>query len=142
MATSMTLPVAADGVLIVGTGGEARTQAVWADGRATDAVQQRDGADLRRLTGVAVSVAGIGLDGASVTTTTALDEVSAGMVYRAEGSVEVTMRAVGRPGFGDRGPRGELVTSVYVERLVPAGSVMDLVKAPGGSGRRAAAEAS
>ncbi|WP_236742938.1 hypothetical protein [Mycobacteroides abscessus] len=59
---------------------------------------------------------------------TPLEEAPAGMVYRAEGVVELAVRADARPGFGDRGPRGVLALTVRIERLVPVGNVMDLLR--------------
>lgn len=140
----MTLPVDAASVVVIGTGGEARTRKEYRGGEATGAMIQRDGADVHRLTGVAVSIGGVGLDGASVETTTGLESVGAGTVFKAEGVVEVSVRADAKPGFGDRGPRGVLVPSVYVQRLVPAGSITELlakdpVKKPAGHSDRASA---
>ncbi|WP_228843890.1 hypothetical protein [Mycobacteroides abscessus] len=59
---------------------------------------------------------------------TPLEDAPAGMVYRAEGVVELSVRADARPGFGDRGPRGVLAVTVRIERLAPVGNVMDLLR--------------
>lgn len=127
---ALRIPASADDVLVVGTGGSGRTRSVWRDGAATDAVVERDGAAVHRLSGVAVSVGGTGLDGAVVETTTPLDVVPAGTVFRAEGAVEVSVRSDVRAGFAGRGPRGVLVVTVYAQRLIPVGNVGDLVRQP------------
>src|SRR5699024_11575167 len=75
------LPVPSDSVLIIGTGGESREQKEWAGGVATDnPILHSNGSSIRRLSGVSVSVAGQGLDGAEVSTTTPLDNVPEGAV--------------------------------------------------------------
>lgn len=126
--TQIRVPVAPDAVLAIGTGGGGRTRTVYRDGAATDEVVQREGAAVHRLTGVAVSVAGVGLDGAVVETLTPLETVAAGTVFRVEGMAELAVRADARPGFGDRGARGVLSVSVFVERLVPVGSVDQVIR--------------
>lgn len=134
---NLRLPVTADQLLVIGTGGGSRTRAVFKDGAATDQVVERDGAAVHRLSGVAVSIAGVGLDGAVLETTTPLESVGAGVVYRAEGHCEVAIRGDARPGFGDRGPRATLSVTVFAQQLNPVGSVESLLK-----GSRRGAEAS
>lgn len=127
----MRVPVSADALMVFGTGGGGRTRPVYRDGAVTDDVVQRDGAAVHRLSGVAVSVAGVGLDGAVVETTTPLETIAAGTVFRVEGSAELLLRADARPGFGDRGPRGVLAVTVYAQTLTPVGSVTDLLRTSG-----------
>lgn len=115
-------------VLAIGTGGGGRAQRVYRDGAATDEPVLVDGAQLHKLTGLAVSVGGVGLDGADVQTTTPLESVPAGTIFRAEGRCTLSVRADAKPGWGDRGPRGLLVVTVYIQRLEAVGSVNDLLR--------------
>jgi len=135
--TTLKVPVPSELLLVIGTGGGGRTRTVYRDGAATEELVQRDGAAVHRLSGVAVSVAGVGLDGAMIETTTPLETVNAGTVFRVEGVAELTVRADARPGFGDRGPRGVLAVSVYAQTLTPVGSVDQLLR---GGSRRASGE--
>lgn len=134
MASSAKFGTVPSEVLVVATGGVARERAEYVDGERTGESVMRGGAAVRRLTGMAVSVGGLGLDGAVVDTTTPLDEVEAGTIYRAEGEVEVGVRAEAKPGFkaGDK-PRADLAFAVFIERLVPVGSAMDLLRKGGGT---------
>lgn len=134
----ITLPVDSSSVLLIGTGGTSRTRAAYENGVKTEANVQRGGVDVHRLTGVGVSVNGIGLDGAVVETSTPLENVPAGTIFKAEGVSEVSIRAEGRQGFSGGAPRGVLAVSVFVERMVPVGNAGDLLRA-GGSQRRAGA---
>jgi hypothetical protein len=134
---TLRVPVPPESLMVIGTGGGSRTRAVYHDGAATGAVIERDGAAVHRLSGVAVSIAGIGLDGAVVETLTPLESVPAGTVFRVEGSAEVAVRADARAGFGDRGPRGVLVVTVYAQTLTPVGDVTQLLRT---SSRRAVGE--
>lgn len=131
---SMKIPADPAAVLLVGLGGAARERRAYAAGVATGDAVMRDGIPVRRVTGLAVSVAGVGLDGAVVETTTALEEVSAGSIWRAEGAVELTVRAAASPGFGGGGPRADLVATIFVERLVPVGSVAQVLAGPARKG--------
>lgn len=135
--TTLRVPVAADSLMVIGTGGGGRTRAVYRDGAVTEDVVQRDGSAVHRLSGVAVSVAGIGLDGAVLETTTPLETVPAGTIFRVEGVAELSVRADARPGFGDRGPRGVLTVTVYAQTLTPVGTVDQLLR---GGSRRASGE--
>lgn len=117
-------------VLLIGTGGTSRTRAAYENGVKTDTNIQRGGVDVHRLTGVAISVNGMGLDGAVVETATPLENVPAGGIFRAEGIAEVAVRAEGRQGFGGGSPRGVLSVTVFVERLVPAGNATDVLRTP------------
>ncbi|MCX8556207.1 MULTISPECIES: hypothetical protein [Mycobacteriaceae] len=126
-------------ILAFGTGGAGRARRVYRDGAATDEPVLVDGAQLHRLTGLAVSVAGIGLDGAEVQTTTPLDTVPAGTLFRAEGRCTLSVRAEGKSGWNGGAPRGVLVVTVYIQTLIPVGSVTELAKA-GSGGRRGASE--
>lgn len=121
-------------IMVFGTGGGARAQSVYRDGVATDEPVLVDGAQLHKLTGLAVSVAGRGLDGAEVDTTTPLEEVPAGMLFQAEGRCTLSVRADAKPGWGNRGPRGVLSVTVYIQTLKPVGSVVDVVRAGAGAG--------
>lgn len=135
------LPVPAASVLVIGTGGTGRTRAVYADGVRTDAVRtDAAGNALHTLSGVAVSVNGVGMDGATVETTTPIETVTAGTIFRAEGIVTVGVRAGAKPGFksGDA-PRGVLDLSVFVERLTPIASAHDLAAAAAAEPKRATA---
>jgi hypothetical protein len=122
-------------VLAIGTGGGVRAQRAYRDGKATDEPVLVDDAQLHKVTGLAVSVGGRGLDGAEVRTTTPLESVQAGVVFRAEGRCTLSVRADARPGWGDRGPRGVLAVTVYIQRLTPVGSVNDLLRAPANARR-------
>ena len=124
----VTLSVDPSSIMLIGTGGTSRTRAAYENGVKTDSNVQRGGADVHRLTGVAVSVNGVGLDGAVVETGTPLENVPAGSIFRAEGLAEVSVRAEGRPGFGSGAPRGVLAVTVYVERLVPVGNANELLR--------------
>ncbi|WP_082949533.1 hypothetical protein [Mycobacterium sp. ACS4331] len=126
--TSLKVPVPPELLLLIGTGGGGRTRTLYRDGAATEELVQRDGAAVHRLSGVAVSVAGVGMDGAIVETTTPLETVEAGTIFRVEGAAELTVRADVRPGFGDRGPRGTLAVSVYAQTLTPVGTVDQLLR--------------
>ncbi len=132
--TTLRVPVPADQLMVIGTGGGGRTRAVYKDGAATDDVVQRDGAAVHRLTGVAISVAGVGLDGATLETTTPLEQVPAGTVFRVEGTAEVSVRADARPGFSDREPRGVLTVTVFAQTLTPVGSIEQLLRGRRGGG--------
>jgi hypothetical protein len=127
-------------VLAFGTGGGARAQRVYRDGTATDEPVLVDDAQLHKVTGLAVSVGGRGLDGAEVQTTTPLDTVPAGMLFQAEGRCTLSVRADARPGWGNRGPRGVLAVTVYIQRLNPVGSVTDILKGGKSGARRASGE--
>ena len=127
-------------IMVFGTGGGGRAQSVYREGKATDEPVLVDGAQLHKLTGLAVSVAGRGLDGAEVRTTTPLEEVPAGMLYKAEGRCTLSVRADAKPGWGDRGPRGILSVTVYIQTLNPVGSVTDVVRAGGAAARRGSGE--
>lgn len=120
-------PLASD-VLALGTGGFARQRKMYVNGAASEDPVLRNGAAVHRVTGLGVSVGGVGLDGADVSTTTPLGQVEAGTIFKAEGEVEVSVRAESRMGFNGGAPRGVLAVSVFIERLVPVGSVNDLVR--------------
>lgn len=122
------IPVDAKELIVVGTGGTSKTKPSYVDGKRSDTPAQRDGADLHKLTGIAVSIGGQGVDGATVETLTPLENVESGAIFAAEGKAEVALRADGRPGFGDGGPRGVLAVTVYIERLKPVGNVSDLLR--------------
>lgn len=145
MANSARFGTVPSEILVVATGGSARERAEYVDGERTGESMTRGGAAVRRLSGMAVSIGGLGLDGAVIDTTTPLEEVEAGTIYRAEGEAEVAVRAEAKPGFkeGDK-PRGELVFTVFIERLVPVGSAMDLLRkggaAPAAAGAAKAGE--
>jgi hypothetical protein len=117
-------------VFAIGTGGGGRAQRVYRDGAATEEPVMVDDAQLHKLTGLAVSIGGRGVDGADVQTTTPLESVPAGTVFRAEGRCTLSVRADAKAGWGDRGPRGLLVVTVYIQRLTPVGSVTDLLRQP------------
>lgn len=130
MATINTLiiPIDPEQVLIVATGGVGRERKEYRDGQATGQALQRDGAAIWRLTGIGVSVAGQGLDGATIETATPLEDVPSGTVFVAAGTCELTIRATGVAGFGQNPtPRGQLETTVWIETLNPVGSVNDLL---------------
>lgn len=127
-------------VIAFGTGGGGRAQRVFRDGTATDEPVLVDGAQLHKLTGIAVSVGGRGIDGAQVHTSTPLETVPAGVLFKAEGRCTLSVRADARPGWGDRGPRGVLAVTVYIQTLTPVGSVSDLVRGTNGGGRRSSGE--
>ena len=135
--TTLKVPVPSELLLVIGTGGGGRTRTVYRDGAKTDELVERDGSAIHRLTGVAVSVAGVGLDGAMLETTTPLETVEAGTIFRVEGTAELTVRADARPGFGDRGARGVLAVTVYAQTLTPVGSVDQLLRS---GSRRASGE--
>lgn len=134
MAFSYTLPVTPSEVLVIGTGGEAREVQEWRDGQQTGKPRLHDnGGAIKALSGVSVSVSGQGLDGASVTTTTPLEGIPAGKIFRASGEVSVTVRADARiVGRGtDQRARGEVVATVFIEQLEPVGDVNELVAGNG-----------
>lgn len=132
----LVLPVDPSSVLVVGTGGDSRPRRAYLNGEPSDDPVLRNGAAVQRLSGVAVSIAGVGVDGATLETTTPLESVVAGTIFRAEGAVECMVRADAKPGFGDRGPRGVLAVTVFVERLVPVGSAADLLRQPVAAAKR------
>lgn len=127
-----------EGVLAVGTGGVTRQRKSYVNGAASDEPVLRNGAAVRRVAGLAISIDGVGLDGATVETTTPLETVEAGTIFKAEGEIEVSVRADARPGFNGGGPRGVLAVSVFIERLVPVGSAADLMRSPSTATKRAA----
>jgi hypothetical protein len=127
-------------VIAFGIGGGGRAQRVYRDGNATDEPVLVDGAQLHKLTGIAVSVGGRGLDGAQVHTSTPLDTVDAGVLFKAEGRCTLSVRADARPGWGDRGPRGVLAVTVYIQTLTPVGSVTDILRGASSAGRRSSGD--
>lgn len=130
MAASNTLiiPIDPEQAMVIATGGVGKARQEYRDGQATGQALERDGAAIWRLTGVAVSVAGQGLDGATVETATPLEEVPAGTIFAATGNCELTVRATATPGFGPNAtPRGQLAVTVWVETLTPVASVDDLL---------------
>jgi len=125
------LPVPSETVLVIGTGGESRELQEWVGGVATGKpVMHSNGGAIRSLSGVSVSVAGQGLDGAEVSTTTPLDGVAAGAIYRASGEVTVTARADAKiTGRGaDQRARGQVTARVFIETLEPVGDVNSFLK--------------
>src|SRR5699024_362087 len=130
----LTIPATPDDLEIFAIGGSGMVRAEWLDGEKTGKNLQRNGADLRRVTGLAVSLRGQGLDGATVETTTALEEVPSGTIFKGQGEVEVRVRADAQAGFGNGAPRGDLNVTVFVERLEPVGKVSDLLASQGKSG--------
>lgn len=130
------LVIDASQVIAFGIGGGGRAQRVYRDGTATDEPVLVDGAQLHKLNGLAVSVGGRGLDGAQVHTSTPLDTIDAGVLFKAEGRCTLSVRADARPGWGDRGPRGVLAVTVYIQTLTPVGSVTDLLRTSGSTVRR------
>lgn len=127
-------------VLAFGIGGGVRAQRVYRDGTATDEPVLVDDAQLHKVTGLAVSVAGRGLDGCEVQTTTPLEMVPAGVLFQAEGRCTLSVRADARPGWGNRGPRGVLVVTVYIQTLKPVGSVNDILRGAASGARRGGSE--
>jgi len=109
------------------TGGVAQVRAEYADGKRTGESMKRNGVDLRRVTGLAVSYGNQGLDGATIETTTPLEEVQVGTIFRAEGECEINVRADASPGFNGGSPRAWLELSVFVEKLVPVGNVSEIL---------------
>lgn len=138
------LPVPAESVVVVGTGGESREMQEWAGGVATGKPQlHSNGSALRALSGVSVSVAGQGLDGAEVSTTTPLDGIAAGAIYKASGEVTVTARADAKiTGRGaEQRARGQVTARVFIETLEPVGDINALLKSAPATGSRAKADA-
>jgi hypothetical protein len=134
----LVVPVVADSCQLVGTGGIVRKRVAYVNGERSDEPFTRNGAAVHKISsGLVISLAGIGLDGAAVETTTPLEEIVAGTIFRPEGIVELSVRAEVRPGFGDGGPRAVLIPTVFVETLTPLGSVTELLARPN---RRAASE--
>lgn len=130
MAYSQQFPVDAKQVMVVGTGGESREKAEYENGAATGMPERySSGAAICRLSGVAVSVGGAGLDGVAVTTTTPMETVPAGTVFRASGDVVLTMRANARlVGRGDQARAlGDLQASIFIETLEPVGDLSELL---------------
>lgn len=126
MAKTLTLTVDPKDLQLVGTGGEGRVKQEWKDGQPTGPML-REGASVHRLTGMAVSLGGSGLDGCSVETSTPLEEVPVGSLWKVEGHATVTVRADASAGINGGAPRGNLVATVFVEKLVPIGSVTELL---------------
>ncbi|MFJ6261576.1 hypothetical protein [Rhodococcus erythropolis] len=139
--TRLELGVDPTTVLVIGLGGEARERRVYAKGEATDEMVQRQGGSVRRLSGVAVSVCGRGLDGAVLETSTPLESVPAGAIFRAEGEVSVSVRADAKPGFNGGSPRGSLAVTVYVQTLTPIGDLSTALEAAASGNRRRGGEA-
>jgi hypothetical protein len=133
--TRVVVPVDSTAVLIVGTGGAARQRRAYVGGEPSDQPVLRNDAAVQRLSGVAVSVGGVGLDGATVETTTPIETIAAGTVFRASGVVEVAVRADARSGFNGGGPRGVLAVTVFIERLEPVGNTADLARTTASTGR-------
>lgn len=124
---SLTIPLDPSQVLLIGTGGGGVVRAEWVDGERTGESITRDGADLRRLSGISVSAAGIGLDGAVVETTTPLDEVGAGTVFAVSGTCELFVRSSSYVDFRGNS-QSELVCTLYVQTLTPVLQVQDALQ--------------
>lgn len=122
------LGVLPESVLVIATGGAARARQEFSNGQATGETVKRNNADVHRLSGVALSVAGRGLDGATVETGTPLETIAAGAIFKAEGEVTVSVRADAKPGFNGGAPRGVLQTTVYIERLTPVGDISSIIR--------------
>lgn len=130
MASSLKLGASPDECLIIGTGGDSREKKLYVDGKRTDQTETHaNGGAIRTLSGASVSIGGQGLDGAIVQTTTPMDEVPAGAVYRASGEVKLFVRANARMvGSGaDARAFADLICTVFVERLEVVGDVKDLL---------------
>lgn len=134
----LVVPVVAESCQLIGTGGVVRQRVNYVNGERSDEPFTRNGAAVHKVSsGLVVSLGGVGLDGASVETTTPLEEIVAGTIFRPEGVVELSIRAEVRPGFGDGGPRAVLMPTVFIETLTPLGSVTELL---GRSQRRSGGE--
>ncbi|KXT58238.1 hypothetical protein Y710_03950 [Gordonia sp. QH-12] len=135
--TSFSVPTTPESVVIVGTGGSGKIRAAYENGTRVGDLKTPGGEPIWRLNGVSMSVDGVGVDGVTIDTSTPLETVPAGVVFRASGRVTLTLRADGRPGFGDGGPRGVLIATAFVERLDPVGNVADLLAAAPTANRKA-----
>lgn len=146
MAYSLSFPIDPKEVLVVGTGGDSRERSEYRDGEATGRpLLHSNGSSIRGLSGVSVSVSGQGLDGAVVTTTTPIESVPAGTIFRASGEVKLTVRADARVvGRGsDARARGDVVAQLFVEQIEPVGDVNDLLaKGPASSAKSSESRAS
>ncbi|MDF0529780.1 hypothetical protein P0W64_09325 [Tsukamurella sp. 8F] len=120
-------------LLIVALGGTTANVAEYENGRATGNFVTRNGGTVRRVAGVSVALAGRGLDGVTVETSTAIDALAPGTVLKPAGEIEFTVRPTARAGFNGRPPSASLRVTAYFERLVPVGSVGSVVKRGGGS---------
>ncbi|WP_341258615.1 hypothetical protein [Gordonia malaquae] len=125
--TRFKVPTVADSVTVIGLGGTAKIRQAYEDGRRLGDMTADNGKVIRRLSGVAMSVAGVAVDGVTIDTTSVLEEVPAGVIFKASGEVELTIRAEGRAGFGNGGPRGVLQATAYIEELTPVGTLSDVL---------------
>lgn len=131
-----TTTVAAAEVAIYGLGGDVRPRTSWG----SDDPETREGTEgpvaVHAVTGAGVSIGGIGQDGATLLIGTPLETMEVGTIYRAEGRVEVTHKAQAKvldiPGEPVKAIPS-LLTEIWVERVVPVGSVEDLMRKGGGA---------
>lgn len=123
----MEIMIAAEQITLLSQGGKARPKNAYVDGKATGP-RLRNGAP---VVGVPMAAIVEGADLAdvdlAVETSTPLEEVSAATIFAAEGECVLRIRADGRAGFGDGGPRGALIGTLYVERVVPRGDLAALL---------------
>ncbi|MFT4044699.1 MAG: hypothetical protein QM673_16185 [Gordonia sp. (in: high G+C Gram-positive bacteria)] len=122
--TKVTIPISAHSLILFSGGGEGRVVREYEGGKPTGQNRKGpNGADLWRLNGVSPSLAGKGVEGAVVETTTPLEKLDPGTIFAAEGAVEMTVTAQAKPGYGDSGPRGTLGVRIFVETLTPRGNI-------------------
>lgn len=116
---NLTLPLPTNKLQLVAAGITSQTRAEWVDGKRTDNIQQRNGADLHFLEGVLAVFDGANLD-VTISTTTPLPEgLPAGTMFRVEGEAELYVRGQAQAGFNGGAPRATLVGSLYCEKLTP-----------------------
>lgn len=122
MASDLVLGLNPRDLMLVGTGGGAAVRNEWADGKPSETPMVRNGGALRRLSGIAVALNGVGLDGATIESTTPLDKIESGVVFRAEGECELRVWAAAKKNERSGKLFAELNTTLFVERLVPVGN--------------------
>lgn len=123
---NLTLGINVNDLMLIGTGGGGVVKNKWADGKRTEELESRNGGPVRNLSGISASLNGVGLDNIGIATSTPLERVEAGMLFRAEGEAE--LRVWPTVSGGKDRAFAELNGTLYVERLVPLGNAFDAAR--------------
>ncbi len=117
---NLSLALTPANVQIVAGAASSTTRNEWADGKATERLQNRDGHTLYFLDGVLVAYNGTNLDVQVQTTTPLPDTVAVGTQFQGSGTVELALRGTVQSTYNG-GNRAELVGTLFIEKLTPVG---------------------